>query len=266
MSMNAFSGVERQTNQSSLRLLQIMECLAESRIPMRLQDIAKQVSMTQSTVLRYLYALQEASYIYQDSESSRYALTWRVCRLSENLNTLLGLRNITNPFVNQLANTLSMGACVVIEQDKACLYVDCIDNPNSPTLQRIGKQAPMHTTGSGKVLLSQYTEQQLADYIAVKGLVKLTENTITDPSALRQELAKIRQQGYGMDEQECEPGLRCISIPLRNYSGNIIASMSIFGNPENMSDDRIREEIYPALKAATDTISARLGYHPNTEI
>lgn len=257
---------ERQSNQSSIRLLQIMESLAESRVPMRLQDIAKHVSMTQSTVLRYLYALQDANYIYQDEDTLRYALTWRVCRLSENQNSLLGLRNITNPFINRLANTLSLGTCLVINQNSECMYLDCIDNPNSPTLQRIGKQAPLHTTGSGKVLLSQYTEQQLSEYIAVKGLVKYTDYTITDADALRAELAKIRQQGYGMDEQECEIGLRCISIPLRDYSGQVIASMSIFGNPGDMSNERIQSEIYPALKLATETISSRLGYtRPHTQ-
>ena len=254
------SDTERQTNQSSVKLLQIMECLAKNRIPMRLQDIARQVEMTQSTVLRYLYALEDSNYIYQDEDSSRYALTWRICRLSENLNSLLGLRNISNPFVNHLANTLSLGACVVIEKDDECLYVDCIDNPNSPTLQRIGKQSPMHTTGSGKIFLAQYNEQQLDQYIETKGLTRYTDYTITDPKVLREELSKIRERGYGMDEQECEPGLRCISVPLRDYSGRIVAAMSIFGNPADMSDQRIKEEIYPALKAAAVTISTRLGY------
>ena len=87
--MNTTVVAERQTSQSSVRLLQIMECMAESRVPMRLQDIAKQVGMIQSTVLRYLYALQNENYIYQEESTSRYALTWRICRLSANLGSLL---------------------------------------------------------------------------------------------------------------------------------------------------------------------------------
>lgn len=261
--MNTSTLSERQSNQSSIRLLQIMECLADNRTPMRLQDLAKQVGMTQSTVLRYLYALQDAKYIYQDEETSRYALTWRICRLCEHQNSLLGLRNITTPFINHLANTLSIGTCLVIDQNNECVYLDCIDNPNSPTLQRIGKQAPLHATGSGKVLLSKYSEFQLKDYIATKGLQKYTEYTITDPEELQKELEKVRRQGFAMDEQECELGLRCISIPLRDYSGCIIASMSIFGNVTDMNDERIQSEIYPALKEASDTISSRLGFDPN---
>ena len=152
--MEIYVSPKRQSSQSSLRLLQILECIAESRIPVRLQDLAKQVGMTQSTVLRYLYALQEANYIYQEPDTLRYTLTWRVCRLTKNVNSLLSLRNITTPFINRMANTLLLGTCLVMEEENKCLYIDCIESPNSPTLQRIGKSSPMHATGSGKVLLS----------------------------------------------------------------------------------------------------------------
>lgn len=258
--MNPTRPAERQSNQSSMRLLQIMECLADNRAPMRLQELAKQAGMTQSTVLRYLYALQDAHYIYQDADTSRYALTWRVCRLSSNLNSLVGLRNMAAPFISQLAHSLSLGVCLVVDQDSACLYLDCIDNPSSPGLQRIGKLAPLHATGSGKVLLSQYSGPQLEAYIRTKGLQRYTEYTITDPGLLREELNRVREQGFGMDEQECELGLRCISLPLRDYSGDIIAAMSLFGSLTQMDPQRIREETYPALRAAADAVSSRLGY------
>ncbi|MEM5769096.1 MAG: IclR family transcriptional regulator, partial [Bacillota bacterium] len=172
-------------------------------------------------------------------------------------------RNITTPFINRLANYLSLGTCLVIEQNNECVYLDCIDNPNSPTLQRIGKRAPLHATGSGKVLLSKYSELQLGEYISVKGLTRYTDHTITDPDLLRSELERIRRQDFAIDEEECEVGLRCISIPLRNYTGEIIAAMSVFGNTCDLTDQRIHDEIYPMLKEATDTISSRLGYTPN---
>lgn len=251
---------DRQSSQSSIRLLQILECLASNRAPMRLQEISAQVGMTQSTVLRYLYSLQDANYIYQEGDTLKYALTWRVCLLGRNLDSLLGLRNVTTPFINHLANTLAIGTCLVVEQNGECVYLDCIDNPNSFTPQRIGKQAPMHATGSGKVLLAQYDDYQLNEYISIHGLQKFTEYTITDPLILKRELEMIRQQGYGMDEEECEIGLRCISCPIRDYSGSVIAAMSVFGRPMDMSNDRISNEIYPALKEATSVISSRLGF------
>ncbi len=250
----------RQTSQSSIRLIKIMECLANSGTPMRLRDIAKFVGTTQSTVLRYLYAMEDAKYVYQDKETSRYALTWRICALSEKLNTSLGLRNITNSFVIQLANTFSLGACLVIEGNSEGIYLDCIDSPNSPTLQRIGKKAPLHATGSGKILLSRLSDRELTNYLSEIGLEKYTANTITDPAVLRKELEKVRRLDYAIDDEECEIGLRCISCPIRDYTGQIIAAMSMFGSTADLTDDRAHTSIYPALKAATDTISSRLGF------
>ena len=254
------TSTNKQSSRSSIRLLRILECMAENRVPMRLQDISKQVEMTQSTVLRYLIALQEVGYVYQEADTSRYNLTWRVCRLSENLDSLLGLRNITTPFINGLANSLLLGTCLVIDENSECLYVDYIESPNAPTLQRIGKSSPLHATGSGKILLSTYSENQFNDYLANKGLTKYTEHTITDPAILRKELERVRQEDFAVDNEECEVGLRCVSMPLRNYSGRIIAAMSIFGSSEDMSDQKIQDVIYPALKDAVTTISTRLGY------
>ncbi|MEM5796516.1 MAG: helix-turn-helix domain-containing protein, partial [Bacillota bacterium] len=89
--MSNSSNSERQTSQSSSRLLRILEAIAENKLPVRLQDLAKQVDMTQSTVLRYLYALEDANYIYREDDTSRYALTWRVCRLGKNVDSSLSL-------------------------------------------------------------------------------------------------------------------------------------------------------------------------------
>lgn len=256
---------ERQSSRSSLRLLQILECLADNHIPMRLQDLSKKVGMTQPTVLRYLYSLQDANYVYQEEDTQRYALTWRACKLSNSLDSSLSLRTITTPFINRLANELSLGICLVVEQDGECFYLDCVDNTNSLMPQRIGKQAPLHATGSGKVLLTRYNEIQLNEFISKKGLAKCTEYTITDPTELKRELEIIRHRGYGLDEEECELGLRCISMPLRNYTEQIVAALSVFGSTSDITDEVIQNKILPLLKESTGLISLRLGFMPRAE-
>lgn len=251
---------EKQSNKSSVRLLTILECLSNNSMPMKLQEIANVTNMSQSTVLRYLYSLKEENYIYQDDDTARYALTWKICQLSEGMNSFISLRNMANPFINQLANQLSLGACLVVEQNHECLYLDYIGAPNGLSPQRIGTIAPMHATGSGKVLLSQYSKTQFKKFLQKKGLPACTDHTITNPEKLTIELSKIRKQGFGMDEEECEIGLRCISLPLRDYTGKVIASMSVFGNIEEMNDTIIEQNIFPLLSTATKTISERLGF------
>ncbi len=250
----------RQTNQSSLRLLQILECLAKNHGALRLQEIAKLTKLTQPTALRYLYALEAANYVYQEEESSRYALTWKVCRLTQNINSYLSLRNISSRFLIEFADTFSVGACLVVEEKGECMYLDCIDSPKNPSLQKIGKRAPLHATASGKVLLSHYSPSKLNNHMEDSNLPKLTEFTITDPEILSAQLEAIREQGFATEEQECEMGLRCISMPLRDFTGDIVAAISVFGNIDDMQDDWLMETIYPRLKNAADIISSRLGY------
>ena len=253
---------EKITNQSSNKLLQILECLAKERLPIQLQTLSTRVNMSQPTVLRYLKTLQKANYVYQESSTSRYALTWKICGLADNIMSNLSLRSITSPFINNLVNKLNLGVCLVIEQDYQCAYLDCLDPTPAfaQTLNRVGKLAPMHATGSGKLLLSQFTETRFQELLAKRGLEKFTENTITDETALRKELQTVRESKIGMDNQECEPGLRCVSPPLISYSGSYIAAISVFGNVTDIDNERITREIIPSLQQATTTISKRLGY------
>lgn len=253
---------ERQASVSSDKLLAILECIAENGAPMRLQDIAEQSSISQSTVLRYLRTLQNAGYVYQDDYTLRYALTWKLCSLTENLDSYLGLRNIASPFVNQLANTFKMGVCLVVGKENQSLYLDCIDHPQAQytPLQYIGKHAPLHATASGKLLLSTFSPQQLDNYIKETGLKRYTEKTIVQKKDLTKELATVVSQGFAIDDEECEPGLKCVSYPLYSYNGKICAAISIFGNVHEMQDESFMNQLHTTLKETSDCISLRLGY------
>ena len=255
---------ERQSSLSSDKLLAILECVAENRTPMRLQELAERSGMTQPTVLRYLRTLQNANYVYQEEDTLRYGLTWKLCRLTEHLNTNLSLRNIARPFVAQLANMLQMGVCLVVERDYFCIYLDCIDHPHPAytPLQYIGKQAPLHATGSGKVLLSARSSAEIEEYISVKGLVRCTKYTITERDSLLRELEQVREQGFAIDDEECELGLKCISYPIRQYSSSVYAAISVFGNAGEMSEAFLRDTVQGVLKETADKISLCLGWDP----
>lgn len=256
-------GTAKLSNQSSDKLFQILECLSKERLPIRLQDLSLKLGMPQATVLRYLKSLQDANYVYQEEDTSRYALTWKICALGENLNSNLGLRTITSPFIAALVNELNLGVCLVVEQNMECMYLDCIDaSPASfqHTFQRIGKLAPMHATGSGKLLLSQYSPSKLKEYLSIKGLPRFTDYTITDEKKFLDVLAEVKETQIGMDNQECELGLRCISSPLYDYTNKISAALSVFGDASKLDQSMIEVQIIPLLKKATETISLRLGY------
>ena len=127
------------------------------------------------------------------------------------------------------------------------------------TMQRIGNRAPMHCTGVGKLLLLNHKESYIDKMIEKKGLQKFTDNTITTKRELLKELETVRKQGYAFDNEECEIGARCISLPVRDFSGKVVAGISVTG-PIFRMDEIINEKNIEYLKQVALEASRKLGY------
>lgn len=246
---------------SSDKLLQILECLAEYRAPAKLQDIADRLGMAQPTALRYLNSLIQLNYAYKDEETARYAITWKICRIGFMVTMNNSMRDVVSPFLRDLSHQVNLGTCLVAERDDELIYMDVVDRPSTAMqmMQHIGKNAPMHTTGSGKVLLANMPQQRITRFLHEKELVQITKKTITDPTLLIEQLRQVREQGYAIDDEECEDGIRCVSVPLWDYTGEVVAAISIFGTVEQVDLPYIKEELLPPLLETAKIISVRLG-------
>lgn len=249
-----------ETNLSSDKLLRIIEYMAASRLPVRLKDISDNLKISQPTVVRYLRTLCDQGYAYHDSQTGYYAMTWKICRLSSSLESNLVLRSMAGSLLNQFANNHNIGILLAVERDGNLMYLDLVGAPHGSvdTMLRIGKDAPMHSTGSGKILLSAMTPLRLGQLLDRSGQVRLTPNTITDRKALQNELAKVREQGYALDNEECELGHRCVSVPLYDYTGTVAAAISAFDSTERLTDAYI-QDLLPKLQHLAREISFRMG-------
>jgi DNA-binding IclR family transcriptional regulator len=245
---------------SAIKMLTILEYLAENRFPVRLQDIAERIDLSQPSILRYLNSLVSNNYVYQEENTSRYALTWKIKRLGVYADTALSLRNIVSPFLNMLSNMFNVGSGLVKDQNLKSIYLDYIEKPGgSLSLLRIGKEAPLYATASGKIILSGFSEWQLDDFVNNTELEKVTENTITDKNALLEEISLVRSHGYTIDNEECERNIRGLAVPLYDYTDKICAAITVFDVSENMPDERILQDILPVLKEISQKISIRMG-------
>ena len=251
-----------EANLSSDKLLQIIEYMSARRLPMRLKDIADDLHISQPTVVRYLRTMCNQGYVYHDDHTGYYAMTWKICRLSSSLESNLVLRSMAGSLLSDFANRHNLGILLAVERDGILIYLDLVCAPHGSvsTMLRIGKDAPMHSTASGKILLSSMTVGQVDQILEKNGLVRLTDKTITSRELLLQELAKIQQQGYALDNEECESGHRCVSVPLYDYTGTVAAAISAFGNVERLTDEVIRDTALPALKQLSAEISFRMGH------
>jgi DNA-binding IclR family transcriptional regulator len=242
-------------------LLLLLETMTTQSEPLRLQDIARLCEMNASTALRFLKALQKRQYVHQDAETGRYYLTFKLCALAQNVSSFFDMRSLVRPFLRSVSQMFSESCNLAIERDMTVIYIEVEKGPNKMlvSMQRIGNVAPLHCTGVGKLFLTEYSPMALEQLIAIKGLARYTQHTITDPNGLKTELDNIKKVGYAFDNEECEDGARCIAVPLRDYTGKIKAGLSVSGPVVRMTDGHIFLHL-PHLLNAAEQISFRMGW------
>ena len=250
-----------KNNQSLEKSLLILEIMANAGQPMRLQDLAKAAQMPSSTILRFLNTYIKMGYVYQDGDSLRYALTLKLCRLTSSISSRYTIRDMAHSHMAALSEEFQESSCLAVEENMEVIYIDFIDSPDRMlrTWIRIGNRAAMHATGVGKAMLSFSPKEKLDRILREKELNSFTDNTITNEMALRAELQGICESGYAIDDEECELGARCIAAPIFDYTGEVVAAVSVSG-PVNRMTLRKIDTIKPVLLKAAAEISAHAGY------
>jgi IclR family acetate operon transcriptional repressor len=144
------------------------------------------------------------------------------------------------------------------------VYVDKIETQQQAgglkMASRVGSRNPAHSSAVGKVLLSYFPEEALADFLRRKGLPRRTANTITDPDGFRDHLKIVRSQGYAMDDEENEQGIRCVGAPIFDGKGRPVAAISVSGSVFQVTKKVVHDVMKGEVMAAAAEISRRLGF------
>lgn len=247
-------------NLSIMKALDIIEFLAdEGNVPQRLSDISAALNMNGSTVSRFLTSLMARGYIRQDIESMRYSLSLKFCMIADRINANQQLCSLALPVMREISRTVNESVCLAVEQNGMVEYIAVVPAPDQTmlTMQRIGNRAPMYCTGIGKLLLCAHSEEEVRRIMEAQGMTAFTPNTIIDAEVLLEELKKVRDAGYALDNEECEIGARCVALPIRSASGQTVAGLSVTGPIFRIQDQKI-QEILPYLTACAQRISDML--------
>jgi DNA-binding IclR family transcriptional regulator len=261
----ASEGIKK--NQSLRKALQILEGMTKIPTPARLQDIARSLKMPQSTLLRFLNTFVDFGYVNQDQDTSCYYLTLKLVELGSRVKESFPFQTSLAKYVRQLAIQFNESASLCIEHDMQMVYVVTQDSPSRMlrALHRIGRIAPMHATGVGKLHLLNYSDEKLEELEKKFGFPRFTANTITTLDGLKKEIAQIINKGYAFDNEECEEGVRCIACPVVNFSGEVTAGISLSAPVSRLNAERI-EEVINYLKKISAEASKELGWTGVVEV
>ena len=248
-------------NQSSEKLLSLIEVLSQEEEPVRLSDLAALMGMNVSTVSRFLTTLQNRGYVTQDADSGKYSMTYKICQLANNLTSRMDLRGICLPYLHKISKIFDCTSNLMPRYGYSVIYLEVVPGPQQilVPLQRIGKVAPLYCTGGGKLFLQEFTDAELNDYASDVTFERFTDHTISSIGELKCAVRESAERGYAIDDEECELGTRCLAVPIYDYTGHIHAAISINAPASKLTDTYIRQNA-DILKGLALEVSRNIGY------
>lgn len=246
--------------QSVVRSFRILDTIAGAEEEIGAQQISRAVGLHISTAFRFLQNLVQSGVVEQNSETGKYRLGLKLLTWGMRVLRQMDLRRDAAPLLRELSEKTGETIHMNVYDRGAAIYIEKIES-RTPLrgFSEVGKAAPLHCTGVGKVLMAALPAKELADLLKRNPLKRFTPNTINETRALKKELERIRAQGVAMDNEEHEPGIRCVAAPVRNHTGKVVASISVAGRTTSVTPARV-PELIQAVRETAEKISSRLGY------
>lgn len=253
------------THQSLQRGLLIVEAVADMDTPTTLSAIARRTNLNPSTTHHILKALVEFGYLIHSRDNRTYSLSSKLFQIIGRTWTIDQLADIAQPYLKELGDLTGEGTSLAVFQDDRVI-IAAKREPDGPlrVAQKIGDARPIHCTAVGKVLVAWLPEPKREALIERIAFQRKTTKTITSPAMFRQELARVRETGIGFDNEEHIKGVRCMAVPVKDYSGEVRLALCIVGPKVNLPDRRVNK-LKHDLIAMAGRLSTRLGCKPSPE-
>jgi IclR family KDG regulon transcriptional repressor len=256
--VGANSDLGQQVTQSIDRALTILEAFSSLQPEVGVQELAVKFGLTPSTVSRLLATLESHGFVEQDRFTGRFRLGLSALELGycyASTNSLI-IRAV--PHLEALSQRLGLSAHLYgLAKGQLIRYMSVL-NPPRQSLTGGFRYHP-HPTSAGKLLLANLDPEELQNLLATIELPAATDRSVTTVEELRRELAIVRQQGYGVDNEESRRGQACLSVPVRDATGTVIAAISISGPVSRLSEEQ-RPALLEELFDRAYQLSQAMGY------
>ena len=225
-------------------------------------ELSKRLKLHKNNVFRLLATLESRGYIEQNRVTENYRLGLKTLQLGQTFIRQMGLLRQARPVLESLVEQCNETSYVAILKDLHIVYLDVVEtNLTVRVVPRVGARLPAYCTAAGKVQLAYMTDEELDNYFPQRELKRFTPNTITDKDALKLHLQKVAEQGYAIDNEELDLGVRCVGAPIRDYTRRIVGAVSVSGPSMRFSDERLAKELIPLVTRAAEEISTKLGFN-----
>lgn len=236
----------------------VLELLSHREQGTRLVDVVEQLSLPKSSAFVLLSCLQDLGYIARDGDG-RYRLSSRMFELGMRAVRNMDLTEMAVSHLEKLRDLTGMTVHLAGRDDGAVVYQSKIDGPGFVRFNTyVGKRASLHLTAVGKALAAYLPDAELDRVAARFDFSRGTDKAIKSERGLRLALKKVRERGYALDDEEEEPGVRCVAAPIRDHRGVVVASAGVVGLAADLRGEALKR-VAAAVTESTNAISAQLG-------
>ena len=243
--------------QSLERGLGVIRAFDAEHPELTLSDVARATGLTRAASRRFLLTLADLGYVRTDGRW--FSLSPRVLELGYAYLSSLSLLEVAEPHLEQLVGEVRESSSVSVLDGPDIVYVARVPVSRIMTVAiNVGTRFPAYATSMGRVMLAGLPDEALERYLASVSLDRLSPRTVSTPGALREELGRVRRQGWALVDQELEEGLRSVAAPLHDRTGRVVAAVNLSAHAGRTSAEKVRRDLVPPLLATAARIEADL--------
>jgi|APCry1669189883_1035261.scaffolds.fasta_scaffold04847_4 DNA-binding IclR family transcriptional regulator len=242
------------------RGLEILEAFSQENKPLSGAELSRRLNLPRASVFRLLQTLELMGFVERIAQSSQYKLGLAVLRLGFGYLASLEISHLGQPILERLSANTGFSSHLVVRDHTQVVIVAKVLGRNSlfNSLQ-VGARLPAHATVIGRVLLSDFTSEQLRALFMKETLQAYTEHTPTNISRLAELIAQAKSQGHGISQGGFEMGISTIAAPVRDQSRQVVAALSITVPSQQIEPSNLNP-LLDELKRCAFELSSLMGY------
>jgi len=249
-----------QSVERAMTLLEILSCHHEG---CRLSQLGREAGLSPSTTHRLLTTLEKRRHVQFDPTSGRWNIGLAMLTIGAASVRRTTIVSVAQPYLHHLRDYAKETANLGMADDGQITLVSQIPSRQiSRTISPIGGRVPMTSSAMGKAILSTYPVDDIEEVVSLRRMIKRTSHSIVRTEHLRRELDLARMEGYAMDNAEIDKNVRCVASAVFDDNAEAICAISISGQLDRMSPERVRELAPRVIDTALKITQALGGRHP----
>lgn len=253
-------GKERGGIQSIERAFSILEAIARKPNGIGLGELSREVGLHNSTTFNLAKTMVSLGYVHQDPVNKTYTIGRPIYALAASAIHEVQLVKIAYPLLEELNRETGELSHLAVRSGEEIIIVAKTDGHSAFDFRsRVGMARPAHCTAVGKILLAALPDAELDRWLGVETMESYTENTITDPDRLREDIERVRANDVAYDDEEFHKDVRCVAVPVHDFTGQTIAAVGISGPIWRLSLP-VLTEVTRHVREVAERLSRELGY------